>query len=226
MLLPDSAILWVNALVIGITLICIIIGISKGFLIQLMELLATLVAFVVAVLFAPILGKYITLFKVEFELIKDPILIRLLNNQVNTVLWFVILFILLLIIFMILKPIIKTLGQLPVIRYLNGFLGGCLGLVKAAIYLLLISVILANAFFVNGYEFKNRTLLKQFDVLAGRVTSVATKLIEESSIIQRFFASPKTITEEQLVIVRKWLADNGLSAEGIESIIKSVIGEE
>jgi len=226
MLIPNSAILWVNALVFVTILVCVLLGIKKGFLMQLMELLATLVAFIVAILFAPVLGKYVTLFKVDFNIVKDPVLIKLLNGQVNTVLWFVILFILLLVVFMVLKPIIKTIGHLPVIKYLNGFLGGFLGLIKAGIYILLLSIILANAFFVNGYEFKNQTVLKQFDVLAGKVTAIATKLIDESSIVQRFFASPKTVTEEQLVVVRKWLSDNGLSQEAIESIIKNAIGEQ
>jgi len=125
--------------------------------------------------------------------------------------------------FMIIVRILsKTISKLPIINLLDKFLGGFFGAVQGFLIVLMISFGLSNAFFLNGVAFKEKTILRKFDVIATKSFKYIKQSYEENEILQKFVANPSAVSEEQRQIVEKLLKRNGYSQEDINSIFYSV----
>jgi len=226
MILKDNLAPFVNFAIVAILIIFALLGIKKGFIKQFLELLSFIVALVVSLLYAPIISRFFPLYRIKLDIIYNSEILKIINYRLNAIIWFVILFVLMSIILLIVKMLINTLGDLPVVTLLNRFLGGCFGLVQGFLIVMLGSIILSNAFFINGAEFKNLTLLRKFDVIGTSLVSYFAQTIEENEAVQSFVRDPSAITESQRQLVEKWLTRNGYNKDQVNSVFNSIRQEQ
>jgi len=226
MIVNDSLVPFFN-LGIGVVLVlCTLVGIKKGFIKQFLELLSFVVALVVALLYGPVIARFFPLYRMNISLIENSEVLKIVNYRLNAIIWFLILFITMSIILLIVKMLINSLGEMPVLNLFNRFLGGCFGLVNGIIVVVLVSVVLSNAFFLNGAEFKEKTLFRQFDAVGTKLVSYFAQTLKENEAVQSFVRNPKAVTESQRQLVEKWLTRNGYTKEAINDVFNSLIQEQ
>lgn len=166
----SNFILYINIGILILFIALIIIGYSKGFLLQLLSLLYTIASLTAAWFLSPVLAeKYpiIHLDKInsEYKLISEFLH---LDNIINVVIYFIIIFFVLKLIYIILSVILKGVNKIPVVGKLNKVLGAMLGCVNAILISVLIGMLLTLPIFKNGKEIKDKTVLKYTDGIAQR----------------------------------------------------------
>lgn len=222
MILNDSLAPYFNlaiALIIGL---CAFIGVKKGFVKQAVEILALIVALIVAWLYAPVLGRFFIIYKLKPGFIANEAILKIANMRLNTIIWFVIIFTVISLIMIIVRILSKTISKLPVINLLDKFLGGCFGALQGLLIALIISFGLSNAFFLNGVAFKEKTVLRKMDIIAAKSFKYLKESYEENETLQRFVADPGSVSENQRQVVEKWLKRNGYTQEDINTIFYSL----
>ena len=222
MILSDSLAAYFNLGIILIIGLCAFLGVRQGFVKQFIELLALIVALIVAWLYAPVLARFFIIYKLKVAVIGNEAILRIANLRLNTIIWFIIIFVLVSLFMIIVRILSKTISKLPIINLLDKFLGGFFGAVQGFLIVLMISFGLSNAFFLNGVAFKEKTILRKFDVIATKSFKYIKQSYEENEILQKFVANPSAVSEEQRQIVEKLLKRNGYSQEDINSIFYSV----
>lgn len=223
MYLEDNLIPYINLSVILILIVCVLFGLKNGFLKQFLNLLSFIVVMIISWLYAPVLAQHFIIYRVSIQSIMNTNLQNIVNYRLNTVIWFLIIFIVGSLLMLIVKVFINRVGDITILKYFNRFLGAILGLVKGGLIIFLITLLLANAFFLNGTEFKQKTYLLYFDEIVGEVFEFAKDAFNDSEVIQYFIAHPDQITQEQRKIVADWLKQNNYSNEDIESIFHSIL---
>ena len=222
MLLNENLAGMFNLAIVVIIVASVLLGIKKGFIKQFLELLSFLVALLVAILYSPILARFFPIYRMNTVTIHISSLERIVNYRLNSIIWFVILFFGVSLLLIVVKLLINTLGELPVLKIFNRFLGGCFGLVKGIIIIVIISLMLSSAFFINGKEFKEKTAFPKFDIIAKTVFSYIDKTLEENEAVQAFVKDPKNVSEQQRQLIEKWLLKNGYNHDDVEAVFDSV----
>ncbi len=222
MLLNESFAGIVNIGVVIIIVGSLLLGVKKGFIKQFLELLSFIVALLVAVLYSPVLARYFPIYRMNTVAIHISSLERIVNYRLNSIIWFVILFIGVSLLLIVVKLLINTLGELPVLKIFNRFLGGCFGVVNGVIIVVIISLMLSSAFFINGKEIKEKTVLPKFDIIATKVFSYVAKTLEENEAVQAFIKDPKNVSDQQRDLVEKWLLKNGYNHDDVDAVFDSI----
>lgn len=222
MIINDNLAAYFNLAIVIILGLCVFIGVRKGFVKQLIEFLALVVALVVAWLYAPVLARFFVIYRLKSDIIRNEGILKIANMRLNTIIWFIIIFVLVSLLMIIVRILSKTISKLPVINLLDKFLGGCFGAAQGFIIILIISFGLSNAFFLNGVAFKEKTVLRKIDIIAAKSFKYLKQSYEENEILQKFVGDPTSISEDQRQILEKWLKRNGYSQEDINTIFYSL----
>lgn len=222
MYINDNLIHYVNFGVLTIFAVFILLGLKNGFLKQMLSLLRLVVVVLLSWLYAPVFAKYFILYKVKIPMITNTYLAEVINYRFNYLLWFIIIFVAMSIVLSIVNIFINKITDISIFKYFNVFLGGILGFIKGAIVIYIVSAFLANAYFLNGIEFKEKTVLKYYDQIVVKTLSIGDGVFRDSAIIQDFFAHPEQLTEENRKIVADWLKKNNYGTAEIEKIFDSV----
>lgn len=212
-------------------LICILIGIKRGFLLQLANLAGMIVSFIFAFMFAPILAKQIRLFPSSLIDFGYDFLNELIYPYINQLAWFVVIVVLIKIVILILKPIIKMVQKLPVLKQCNELFGGILGGVQALLWIMVLSVVLRLPFFANGNEIVENTIIRmpaliieigmeKMPIDSGQIEDVAKILDNLLSENKDGMLSEEEIqkighvlNEEQVEALLKWLNESKNKSE-------------
>lgn len=191
MVLPQFIFEYSLYIILAIYLIFIIIGMVRGFVLQIIDLVGLLVGIVLAwVLSAKVTNFYMF---IPNDLIEySEYLTSLVQPFLNRVVWFFILLVVIMILIAVLKPLIKAITELPVLRVIDRVLGGGVGIIMATLVLIFISSILSTPIFDNGSEFIEQSEL------------VYVKEISDEAISYMF---DNYITDENL---EKFFEDNDI----------------
>ncbi len=200
-------------------------GVMQGFLIQLLNLLSLLVALLAAYLYAPVLAKNILIYNFAAEYIDNTALSDVVNYNLNQFIWFVIIFIIVSILLSFLKIIINRVGKLPVLKHFNRFLGGVFGAIKSILILVFASFLLSTPLFLNGVEFKDKTLLRVLDNITEQGFSIVGSYFDNSELVQELINNPAFVIENRREDVENWLISNGYTDTEAKDILDSFIYE-
>lgn len=163
----------VDAIIVGLFILCIIKGFKKGFVYQLINILFLFISLAIGYFVSPILSKSIPIFKFSNE---DTLLNAILESikiadLINNVIWFVIIVIGLNLIYLIIKPLFKSFSKMPVIGTFNKILGAFLGIIYAYLIVSLLVIFLSIPFFKEGKAIKDNTILKYTDTVSNLVNN-------------------------------------------------------
>lgn len=221
MTLPIELLPLTNIILIAFIALMLIYGYFRGFLLQVYGLIVFIVVSIVSWLLAPPLAKVFPLMSHTEAFNVIPRIGPLFQETLNTILWFILIVVALMVASLFFKPLLKGITKLPIIKTVNRILGLLLGGLKAVVALLLLMLILGSGFVYNGQKFIDGSLLGQLKpVSASVITAVADKLDSTGLVSKIMLAQP--FTDEEVVTLNAWLADQGV-ATAVVPILSKVL---
>lgn len=202
-------------------LICILIGIKRGFLLQLANLAGMIASLIFAFMFAPVLAKQIRLFPFSLIDFGYDFLNELIYPYINQLAWFVVIVLLIKIVILILKPLIKMVQKLPVLKQCNELFGGILGGVQALLWIMVLSVALRLPFFSNGSEVVENTMIRvpalMIEIGLEKMPIETEQIEEAAKILDNLLSENKDemLSEEEIQKI-----GNVLNEEQVEALLK------
>lgn len=214
--IPFDYLMFVNAILILLFVVVLYRGYKEGMMLQVVNLVNTFVAGVVAWLFSDVFAnmyQFMTYSKTGLNSID-----QFLSMHINRLIWFVVLFIAIRLLMMVLKPIAALISKIPLIKQVNSVLGAVFSIVTYFIYLLLLIYFLSLPIIKNGTDVIRNSFLKNVNEVAQPILGFLDEKIEENESIQ-YILSKKELTVTQKQSLVDLLSKNGFSNEEIREFL-------
>lgn len=166
-----------NGVIALITILMIVLAYRRGFVRQLLNIVALIASIYISVLASEVLASNISLINTFFanqmvEITKvfgGTSTFAKLESNANIALWFLALLIGLRVFFWIVIILIPKYREKNALSFINSFFGMILGILKAFVVLVLLTVILYLPLFTNGKEFIQSGVLYPIDMVIEKV---------------------------------------------------------
>ena len=215
----------INIAVLIIAVVQVLVGIKRGFLIQLMDCVGLLVSLFVAWLFSPVLSEWAAIVPETLNPARETILGPWVYGLMNQIVWFIAIFIVCRLVLLLVRPIIKMLGKIPLVKQVNQLLGGLFGLVNTGIWLVVFSIILMLPFFENGQQVIGATLLSMPGKAAAVLNEKLLEMPQDENQLQKLVEGWDQLTDEDRTMIKDWLNDNQLTFQNLQELLNSLKGE-
>ena len=215
----------INIAVLIIAVVQVLVGIKRGFLIQLMDCVGLLVSLFVAWLFSPVLSEWAAIVPETLNPARETILGPWVYGLMNQIVWFIAIFIVCRLVLLLVRPIIKMLGKIPLVKQVNQLLGGLFGLVNTGIWLVVFSIILMLPFFENGQQVIDATLLSMPGKAAAVLNEKLLEMPQDENQLQKLVEGWDQLTDEDRTMIKDWLNDNQLTFQNLQELLNSLKGE-
>ncbi len=206
----------INIAVVVFYLFMIFSGAKTGFLLQAVSILGLFVTIYVSNYLAPILAEYVDLWPHSWSVTEYDVINKLLYGKINYFAWFIIVFLILNVLLIILKPTLGTIQKIPVIKQINEFLGGILGVVNATVWVLLIIAFLTTPIVPNGTDLINKTYLSDVKYYSSLIAGEALQPLNDTETLTSILNRLDELNNEDKQWLRKWLDDNNFKDLPIE----------
>ena len=167
MIIPNECFLYVDIAIITILLLSAFIAFKKGFLLQIISVIYTLVSIFLSWFVSPILAANFPLIKFE-ETYQNVNVTPIVNSFIYCVIFFVFLKI----IYCFIEPLFKSVSDIPLIGFFNKIGGFVLGLLNGLLIVLLIGTLLNTPLVKNGKEVKENTIYKYTESLTNTCVKI------------------------------------------------------
>lgn len=185
MVIESQTYMVINAAVLILAAIQILIGVKRGFLIQLMDCVGLLLSLFAAWLFSPVLAEWVAIVPASLNPARDTVLGPWVYGLMNQIVWFIAVFILCKLILLLVRPVVKMLGKIPLVKQANQLLGGLFGLVNTGIWLVVFSILLMLPFFENGQQVIDATLLSMPGKAAAVINEKLLEMPQDENQLQK-----------------------------------------
>ncbi|MBR3841544.1 MAG: CvpA family protein [Erysipelotrichales bacterium] len=220
MTFPLEYISYVDIAVLVVLTSSVFLGLKKGFLLSLIDLVGTIAIFVMAYILAPLFSDSIMLTSSFLTIdVGNEYLNTLILEKSNELLWFVVLFVVGSVLVLFIKPIFKALDELPVIKQLNHLLGGIFGAIKTYILCLVVVFILSTPIVRNGSIVIEDSILRYVEQSSTVVWELLDNPEEINNALQDII-NDNGLSEDLVDSFKSWLAENIDDEKIIESIIE------
>ncbi|NLW15652.1 MAG: CvpA family protein [Erysipelothrix sp.] len=213
---PMDYIMIINAVLILFFIMVLYKGYKEGMLLQLVNLISTFVAVIIAWLFSDVFAsiwQFVSYSKSGMVSID-----KYISMHINQLIWFFILFVVIRIFLIILKPIASMISKMPLIKQVNSVLGGLFSVVAYIVYLLLITYFLSLPVLTNGKEVIDASFLKTVNQVSAPVLKILDTTIQENESIQFLLTEKKlSVTQKQSLV--NLLAKNGFTNDEIREFL-------
>lgn len=125
---------------------------------------------------------------------------------INVFVWFLILFVVVFLLLLFLKPLLKKLSNIPLFGPVNRTFGVLFGIVKGALFCLLVSFILNFPIVKEYKDIKNNTIIKYVDTFSNTAIHYVVDNIDYSVIEDKISSFELDITK---TLFKYWLNNNG-----------------
>lgn len=215
---PKNLIPYINMFLLVWLLVELYRGYKRGFLIQLVDFVGTIVAFFAAWLLSEPFARAMQL--VPSKGIGYASIDQVINLQINRYIWVVILFIVIRIVLMVVRPLASFISKMPLIKQVNSAFGGFVSIIIFGIKVLALIFILSFPFVKNGMDIVEGTVLKNVANLSAPVFDFLQDSIDKNAAIQSII-SDKSLTTEQSDAMVEWLLSKGFSSTDIQEYLNS-----
>ena len=217
---PIEYISYVDIVILVVLIASVIMGLKKGLLLSLIDLVGTIAIFLMSYILAPLCAD--TMMLTDYFLTIDvgnEYLNTLILEKSNELLWFIILFVVGSVLVIFVKPIFKAIDELPIIKQLNHLLGGIFGALKTYILCLVFVFILNTPIIRNGSIVIEKTYLNYVDQSSTIIWEVLDNPEEINNALQDII-NGNGLSEDLVESFKSWLAENIDDEKIIESIIE------
>lgn len=225
MVIESQTYMVINAAVLILAAIQILIGVKRGFLIQLMDCVGLLLSLFAAWLFSPVLAEWVAIVPASLNPARDTVLGLWVYGLMNQIVWFIAVFILCKLILLLVRPVVKMLGKIPLVKQANQLLGGLFGLVNTGIWLVVFSILLMLPFFENGQQVIDATLLSMPGKAAAVINEKLLEMPQDENQLQKLVDGWDQLTDEDRTLIKDWLNENQLTFQNLQALLNSLKGE-
>jgi len=206
MTLPASMFQYIDSAIVIFVVLMLIYGYFKGFLLQIFSILIFIAVMFVSWMIAPALAKAVPLMQANQQFNVIPIIGPFFQDSINTILWFIIIVVGLMVLSLFFKPVLKGIGKLPIIKTVNRLLGLFLGLLKAAIVLILITLLFNSGLFNNGKDLVTQSYLGQLMPVTQMMVDSFSAKFDSSGLLGKIITGSK-FSAEDTVVLENWLSE-------------------
>ncbi len=207
MYIDTNYFMFINIGVILILVISVLLAYKNGFVYQALNLVSFVVAFLASMTLAPTLSRYFPLFT-DYVSVSDAIS----KTFMNIALWYVIVFVVFKLVLAILLVVAKIFNKIPLIGGLNKILGALMGVVTGAIWILLLTTLLATPLFSNGKEVINHTIIKPLSEIADKAVVKMGEYIDLDAIGDHLSGDMGQLDNISEAF-ETWLIENGFTEQ-------------
>ncbi len=207
--IPNDWFLYINIAIAAIYLLFFLLGMKRGFLYQVVTVIATLASFVFAWRYHGVMAEHIALWPTALTPMQDTLFADKVYGYANEIAWFVGLYLVFKLIGAILSQLVKGLQDVPLIKQLNGILGAVLGILIATVWVLVISAVLNSPVFDNGQTVKDNTLISPIV----RTTITAVHELggpdDMTEMLNAVYSRVQEFGDPDVEAVDEWLDEHG-----------------
>lgn len=194
-------------------------GYKRGFLLQLLDSVTTLVALFVAWLFSsPFASAFPWFYSSSGVGITS--IDAAIAQQVNRMAWIVIIFIVIRLVLMVLSPIASLVSKMPLIKQVNSSIGGVASIFFFGIKLVLLCLFLTFPVVKNGQQVIDNSVLKYVEQFSVPVFEMIDQTVSSNIGIQNIL-NHKELSPEQQEEVVAWLRSLNFSTSEIMEYLNS-----
>lgn len=207
--IPENFIVYFDIAIIVLYCISFIVGYRKGFLLQIISTVGTILCFYFAWRYASIGNSYFHIYPRSLAPLQDTLMKDVIYEYINEITWFFILFIAFRFVLYLFEKLVKGLKNIPLLRQISGLLGGILGLVVTTVWMMVFAILLNTTLFTNGRVIKEKSYLNQ---IVGSVNVAIENLgipINSTEAFNKLYTDAQNISDEDKKIITKWLEDHG-----------------
>lgn len=213
---PYDWFLFVNVGLLVWFLIVLYRGYQRGLLLQLVDIMSSLVALFAAWILSPV---FVRIFPILTTYKNGSFIINnLMNAQLNRLLWTVILFIAFKLVFLLVSPIAQFVSKIPLIKQVNSWIGGIFSIGTYVFQMIILVFVLTTPIFSNGVEVVNATLLKHVEPLVEPIIHSFNQTIETNAALQSLVYQ-QSLTPSQEDAMVAWLLKHGISEQEIREFL-------
>ena len=158
---------------------------------------------------APALAKAIPLMQANEQFNVIPIIGPLFQDSINTIFWFIIIVVGLMILSLFFKPVLKGIGKIPIIKTVNRILGLLLAGLKAAVVLILVTLLLNSGFFTNGKALVNESYLGQLSPITQSVVDSISAKFDPSGLVGKIMTGSEFSVDDTIAL-ELWLSEKNV----------------
>ena len=231
MTFPANWIPYVNIALLILLVVFIIAGYIRGFFVQLIDIVAYILAFFVAKRYSQALSGRFHLWPEKAVMFEGTILQDYIYDKCNYYAWFVLLFLGVLLLLLILKPLIKLISEIPFIKETNKALGMVLGVISFLIWTCIAVYILSTPIFTNGQEVVDQTFLKPIREVSSVAFHDFQSMLEENGILQKLLSmqeedTGEDVSNEEIDKIIDFFTEAGMNYQEVKNTIYHFLGKE
>ena len=184
MVIPENCFIFISIFIVAIYIVMMIIGYSKGFLYEFVNLLYTVASLALSYFASPVFANLFPIVDVGKidEKYKALDTLLNLNKTINTVAYFLIIFLLLKLLYIFISLLLKSMNKIPVIGKFNQFLGAIFGFINATLIVLAISMLLSLPVIKNGQQVKDNTILRYINHYSDEALAFVIEKLSTTSL--------------------------------------------
>lgn len=217
MFIPEIIVMFINPILILWLLVEVYFGFKNGLVIQILNMIGTFVAMLIAWLLTPVFAQVYQFFKssgVGLFTIEQTI-----TAQLNFWAWFVILVIVIKVLLFIITPMVKWITNVPLIKQVNSLAGGILSVFMYLLKVMIVCFFLTIPIFKNGIEVIDNSYLSKILIISKPFERVFNTTIETNLGLQSILNDRK-LSDEQTQAMVNWLENNGFNQYEIEGYLR------
>lgn len=211
----------INALIALFVIIRLRLGLSKGLLLMLFELLSLGLALLFASALLPLVSSQWMIVNIQDASIDSEIL-KTISGTSNQIVWFFILFAIGSLLMMLLTPLVKAISKIPVFKPINAFFGALFSLVGTWIWLFVISLILLLPWIPSGTTIVNESWLAPIQTTTFSLfeEDTVSDTFAYSKILVTLLTNPEQVNDDERAFVKQWLLELGFDEEIIDQFLE------
>jgi uncharacterized membrane protein required for colicin V production len=213
---------WIlNILIALFVLIRLRMGLTKGLLLMLFELLSLGIALLFASMLLPYVSSQWMIVNISDANINSAIL-ETISKLANQIVWFFILFAIGSLLMLLLTPMIKVISKIPIFKPINGFFGAVFSLIGTWIWLFIFSLILMLPWIPSGSTLVNQSWFSpiQTHTLTLFEEDTISETFQYSKILFTLFTNPDQVSDDERASIKQWLLQLGLDEAIINQFLE------
>lgn len=211
----------INILIALFVLIRLRMGLTKGLLLMLFELLSLGIALLFASMLLPVVSSQWMIVNISDANINTEIL-EAISGLANQIVWFFILFAIGSLLMLLVTPLIKVISKVPIFKPINSFFGAMFSLIGTWIWLFIVSLILMLPWIPSGSTLVNQSWFAPIQTHTLTLFDEETRndTVQASKILFTILTDPDQVSDDERAYVKQWLLKLGLDEAIINQFLE------
>ena len=213
---PIEYVYLINPLLVLLFLFVIYRGYKRGLILQVVDLVGTVVSLFAGWLFSEPLSRALPIFKnagIGINSIDEAI-----SHQLNRLIWILIIFTIIRLLLLLVTPLASAISKVPVIKQVNSSVGGIFSIVMFAVKIFILTFLLSLPLVKNGSEIVEKSWLSYVEPLSEPVFESLDETLKANDALQSILMKQE-LSEKQNQDMLDWLQSQNFTRNEIEEFL-------